>query len=323
MNESSSTQGLLPVHDLLPILKCPHCSGKLSLQSGKLYCISDDTEYPIHNNIPRFVPNEQYVGNFGFQWNKFSKVQIDNERSKESENFLRTALRLRPSDVQGKLVLDAGCGAGRYAEVLTRWGAKVVGVDLSNAVEAFHENLSGRNAWVLQADLLSLPFQDEVFDMAISIGVLHHTSDAKKAFGEVARTVKRGGLLLVWLYDKYSQVSTARRLSDIYRAILNRLPPRLLYALCHLAIPWYYFNKIPLLRSLTSRLWYISNHPNWRWRVLDTMDWYGCKYRSYHTYPEVYEWFQEAGFQDIGMSETPVAMWGQKAEQPAPRQSHR
>lgn len=312
MNKSTHARGLLPIHDLLPLLKCPHHGGTLRLREGELYCESNGSVYPIYNDIPRFVPNELYVRNFGFQWNKFSKVQIDNESNRESENFLRTALRLSPSDVQGKLILDAGCGAGRYAEVLTRWGGKVVGVDLSSAVEAFHENLSGRAAWAIQADLLSLPFQDEVFDMAISIGVLHHTSDTKKAFMEVARTVKRGGQLLIWVYDQYGQISTARRLSDVYRAVLNRLPLKVLYAICHLAIPWYYLNKVPILRSITSRLWYISNHPNWRWRVLDTMDWYGCKYRSYHTYPEVYEWFREAGFEDIGMSETPVAMWGAK-----------
>ena len=46
-----------------------------------------------------------------------------------------------PDDLRGKLVLDAGVGAGRYADVISRWGTDVVGVDLSFAVEAAARNV--------------------------------------------------------------------------------------------------------------------------------------------------------------------------------------
>lgn len=97
-------------------------------------------------------------------------------------------------DVRGRPVLDGGAGAGRYAEVVAGWDAEVVAIDLAGAIDVAAENLRGLpSTHFVQADLFALPFRSETFDMAYSIGVLHHTPDTAAAFREVAALVKKGG----------------------------------------------------------------------------------------------------------------------------------
>ena len=82
------------------------------------------------------MASDTYVGSFSFEWNRHRKTQLDDATSRESEETFREKSGLRPEDIAGRLVLDVGCGMGRFADVVSRWGGRVVGVDLSLAVEA-------------------------------------------------------------------------------------------------------------------------------------------------------------------------------------------
>ena len=57
----------------------------------------------------------------------------------------------------------------------------------------------------------------------------------------------------------------------------------------------------------------ISLEKNWRWRVLDTFDWYSPKYQSRHTHHEVYQWFKDAGIRDVRVHRDDVTMSGVKS----------
>src|SRR5207245_9725373 len=118
------------------------------------------------------------------------------------------------SDYRGRLVLDAGVGAGRYAEVVADKGGEVVGIDLTTAVDAAYANLGRRpRVHLLQADIFALPFREATFDRAFPVGVLHHTPDVRAAFERVAAVVKPGGGLAVSLYARYGPAS---RFSDAF-----------------------------------------------------------------------------------------------------------
>jgi hypothetical protein len=56
----------------------------------------------------------------------------------------------------------------------------------------------------------------------------------------------------------------------------------------------------------------ISLHPDWRWRWLDTFDWYTPRYQWKFLYPEVHRWFREVGFDDVRVFDPPIAMRGNK-----------
>jgi SAM-dependent methyltransferase len=100
-----------------------------------------------------------------------------------------------------QVVLDAGCGGGRYSRVAGEAGAQVVGADQSTAVEKA-ARLCGHlpNVRFVQADLKRLPLEPASFDFAFSIGVMHHDVSTRAVLDAVARMVRPGGRLAVWLY---------------------------------------------------------------------------------------------------------------------------
>ena len=101
----------------------------------------------------------------------------------DRREFLDWIRPLEPADFEGRVVLDAGCGKGRHIFLAAKFKARtVVGVDLSNAVEAAYRNTRELpNVHVIQADIYHLPFA-QPFDLAYSIGVLHHLPDPKAGF---------------------------------------------------------------------------------------------------------------------------------------------
>jgi SAM-dependent methyltransferase len=309
--------------DLSGILICVRCGAPLPSDAAwdgtGTRCAACATEVPIVRGIPRFVASDAYAGSFSFEWNRHRKTQLDSGTSLESEETFREKTGLSPEHVAGRLVLDVGCGMGRFTDVVSRWGGRVVGLDLSLAVEAAQANLGGReNVRILQADLFRLPFRPASFDIVYSLGVLHHTPDCEKAFRQLVPLVRPGGRLCIWVYGT---MGPWERFARLYRRVTVRLPPRLLHTLCHLAIPWYHVCRLPLVGPLLWTLFPISRHPNPDWRVLDTFDWYSPKYQSLHTFPEVYRWFQSEGLVDIKLLDFPVAVAGTKptlGAKPAP-----
>lgn len=304
---------------ILPLLSCK-CSGKfipdppfaddgVEMEEGALTCVCG-TSIPVRRGIPRFVSSDEEMGTFSFQWLRHRRTQFDSETSKESEQEFFAKTLFSREELQGKTILDAGCGTGRFLDISLRCGAVGVGADLSYAVDAAYENLGRRPcAHIIQADLRDLPFPDVSFDYIYSIGVLHHTPDCRASFHSLVRLLKPGGRISVWLYhlDAYRNAK-----SDTYRRFTTRLPIPLLYALCHVAVPYYYLTRIPVLGSRFYRWLPVSLHPSWRWRILNTFDWYSPKYQSKHTFSEVAEWFEEAGLTGIRTSEPAVTATGVK-----------
>src|SRR3989442_516857 len=233
----------------LKFLVCPACRSELDLREsrregdeiveGELACAPCGRAYPVHGGVPRFVDAGAYASSFGFQWNAFRTVQLDSRNgTTQSERTLDTTIGWRAEAYRGRLALDAGVGAGRFAEVVAGRGGEVFGVDLTSAVDAAYENIGRRESVHLaQADIFALPFKDGTFDLGYSIGVLHHTPDPAAAFRRLAAAVKHGGRMAVYLYPGYGP---GRRGPDLIRAITTRLPLKVMVALSPVSVPLYY-----------------------------------------------------------------------------------
>lgn len=275
--------------------------------------------YTVAGGVLRFVPGAEYAGSFGFEWKRFARTQLDSQsgQSASREAFIDKT-GLPPEVLKGARVLDGGCGTGRYSEIALDLGAEsVCGVDLSEAVEVARQNLSGDPRFCYaQADILELPLPAESFDVVFSIGVLHHTPNTRSAFLRLARCVKPGGWMAVYVYSGEWKNRVNWFFSDLYRHITRRMSRDRLLRLCERWVPrlhkwhsfWFRVNKYLGIASHT--LVPISMDPNPDWRVLDTFDWYSPRYQWKHTFREVEGWFREAGFEHITRNRPAVCVKG-------------
>jgi len=300
---------------LADLLVCPFCGGDLRLQSPSepardpVFVCSCGRSFPVREGVPRFVESDAYVSSFSFEWDIHRRTQFDENTAGASTRRFVEVTGVRPEELHSQTVLDAGVGTGRFADVVSSRGARVVGLDLSYAVDVARENMGHReNVGLVHGDICAPPFRPECFDFIYSIGVLHHTPDAERAFRSLVPLLKRGGSIAVYLYPR----DASSRISDVYRRFTVRLPKRLLYLLCHLAGPLYYLGEIPVAGPVFRFVMPISRHPKWRLRVLDTFDWYSPRYQSKHTYPEVFRWFRTSGLADVELMDIPVCVRGRK-----------
>jgi SAM-dependent methyltransferase len=305
---------------LLEWLACPSCNSALSvddnpggqvpLRDGALLCSACSSSFSIRGFIPRFVNSESYAASFGFEWRQFQKTQLDSENGRlESEQRFKESLDFPIGELRGKLILDAGCGMGRFMEVGLKYGATVIGVDMTRAADAAYENVGlYSQGHLIQADLSRLPLRKGIFDFIYCLGVLHHTPGPKDVFKKLIGFLKPGGKISITVYSGYNKVYVSS--TNLWRRVTTKLPQRLVYMACHLAIPLYYIYRIPVLGKIGSAFWPISLHPHAEWRVLDTFDCYTPEYQFYYTHFEVYRWFLEAGLTEIAVLEPGVSFIG-------------
>ncbi|WP_337176799.1 methyltransferase domain-containing protein [Paludisphaera sp.] len=278
-----------PNPELIALLRSPRSKSPLRVDGDAVVSGDGAERYPIVGGVPRLA-GEAYVGSFGRQWNRY-----DVARTEEDEATFEAKTGVAPRDLAGKLVLDAGCGGGRYARVLGDAGAKVLGVDLSSAVDKASELCRDLpNVQIVQGDLLDPPVAEGAFDMVFSIGVLHHSPDPRRAFAEIAKRVKPGGRLAVWLYRR--NTAPQEWINSGARLITTRLPARVLEPMC---VAMGALGSVPVVNRTFNKVFNFSAHPDWTLRVCDNFDWWAPEYQSHHTLPELLRWFDEEGFGDL------------------------
>jgi SAM-dependent methyltransferase len=241
---------------------------------------------------------------YGLQWNRFRILRPEEDRA---TFFNRTGLT--PEALAGAVVLDAGCGMGRYVRVAAGAGARVVGLDLSESTRAAKTLTAefAERVLILRGDLLRTPLAEGSFDQIYSIGVLDHTPDPRRAFLALARLLKPGGRIAIWVYRKERPL--LERIIDVHRAVSTRLPLGVVLGLSRVMAPVGAIKRrlIASHNRLVARLGValnvatigVSMHPDPEVRVCDTLDWYAPKYMSRHTFEEVAGWFVEAGLVDV------------------------
>lgn len=188
---------------------------------------------PVERGIPRFTASESYAAGFGLQWTAHPRTQLDSATgTRISRDRLSRCLGGLEA-VAGRSVLEVGCGAGRFTEVLLDAGARVVACDLSRAVEANHANFCGRAGYfVCQADMMDLPMAPASFDAVVALGVLQHTPQPEAAVRALVAALRPGGLLAL---DHYAfppgagrawRIAAALSPRSLLRHLMLSLPPR-------------------------------------------------------------------------------------------------
>ena len=165
---------------------------------------------------------------FGYSWAIFSEVLPIHELQ-----FDRWTAALDPADWQGARVLDVGCGMGRNTHwAMARGAASAVAIDVDpRSLAGARRNLEPwPTAEAREMSAHAIAFED-AFDVAFSIGVIHHLDDQQGAVRQMAKATKPGGKVMVWLYGRENNGWIVRFFDPLRRGLLSRLPLGLVYAM--------------------------------------------------------------------------------------------
>lgn len=257
--------------------------------------------------------DKKVVDEFGDEWSKFYEHDDELVEKGGSEYFDI----LNDEMVNAKTyALDIGCGTGRWTKYLSKKVRFIEAVDPSNAIFAADKLLGEiKNVRLSQASIETLPFADETFDFVMSIGVLHHIPDTRKALYDCVKKVKKGGYFFVYLYynlEKRGPYYTALfKVSDLVRKIVSRLPGKLKHFVCDvLAIIFYMpfilagrFLKFLGFTDLAKRM-PLHGYQNRSFFMVrnDTLDRFGTRLEQRFSAEEIKEMMQSAGLTDIVIS---------------------
>ena len=213
--------------------------------------------------------------------------------------------------IECKIHIDAGCGSGRFLDVVSRSNAHLVGIDATAAIDSAARMLTARGAWgrvaLLQATIEDLPFREQSFDFIYSIGVLHHTPDIARGIRHLVRLLAPGGSLAIWLYYPSG---TGMTLSNFWWPILRNLPERALLAFIRPFTALYPIYRLRPWGIPLRVLFPICMHPDPEMRLLGTFDSYSPRYNWQTTYPDAIRFFEEAGLMDIQIDPFPTSVRG-------------
>ncbi len=211
-----------------------------------LRCRGCARSFAVRDGVPRFTadPSDTAVA-FGYMWGAQARVATPSVTPTPYHlHAMQEALAAPP--LSG-LILDAGCGEGiDLATVALDPRCEVIGVELSaGGIDTSVARTRGlERAHIVQGDLLRMPLAANTFDAAYSYGVVHHTPDPGGAVREIARTLKPGASLLLYVYEDFSDRPPAWRAAlaaaNSVRLVSTRLPPRVLMRLCKILSPAVY-----------------------------------------------------------------------------------
>jgi SAM-dependent methyltransferase len=109
--------------------------------------------------------------------------------------YFRETLGRTPLDI-----LDDGAGAGFFSILLAQLGHRVTSIDYSGGmVEKIRENMAARGLTpnALQMDAQQLDFADESFDAVVQRNVMWNLDDPERAYREIARVLRPGGIFII------------------------------------------------------------------------------------------------------------------------------
>ena len=138
------------------------------------------------------IDNEYYEGMDELWWDPAGPAAILHAINRPRVGFYLRQL----GDLDGRRVLDAGCGGGLVARELAAAGAEVVGVDRSRGSLGVARRAVGTRFAPAQGRLERLPFAAGAFDAVVAADVLEHLPDLPAAVDELARVLTPGGSFL-------------------------------------------------------------------------------------------------------------------------------
>jgi len=257
--------------------------------------------------------DKKVVDEFGEEWLKFYEHDDDLVKKGGEEYFDILNEKMINSNTY---LLDVGCGTGRWTKYLAPKVDFIEAVDPSNAIFAA-DKLLGKieNVRLSKASIETLPFSDETFDFVMSIGVLHHIPNTRKALNDCVKKVKKGGYFFVYLYYNLDRrgpfYQSLFKVSNLVRKGVSRLPGKIKHFVCDLFAIIFYMPFILLgrlfnflgFKELAKRM-PLHGYQNRSFFMIrnDALDRFGTRLEQRFSAKEIIQMMQDAGLEDIVIS---------------------
>ena len=273
------------------------------------------------NKIASFVSeadsnvDQDTVDSFGKEWTTFSTFSDEDIRIAGDQYFdIVTDKMIGPAS----MVLDIGCGTGRWAKYLASRVKFIEAIDPSSAVLSASKLTAGnKNIRITQSGVDVIPFPDESFDFVFSLGVMHHLPDTQDAIQKAANKLKKGGHFLVYLYYSLDNRSLFFRMLflpvHLLRMIVHRLPHGLKVIVCDILAVILYVPVISLAKLIRflfpSKLWYkkmpLAYYCDKSFQIIrnDSLDRLGTPLEKRYSRKEIEMMLRKAGFTEVIFSE--------------------
>jgi SAM-dependent methyltransferase len=218
------------VSEVRDLLACPACRGELS---ADWKCLSCGACFDAPDGIPNlrlsgdsrtdavrtFYDAAPFPG-----YPPRDSLSTFRERAERSR-FAQLLDRAIPGDSR---IAEVGCGTGQMSLFLARADRVVVAADLSRSALLLGSDAARRfnlaSVYFVETDLHRSALKSGTFDVVYSSGVLHHTSNPRAAFAEVARLARRGGIVIVGVYNAIARIPLRLR-RHVARATQFRIVP--------------------------------------------------------------------------------------------------
>ncbi len=195
--------------------------------------------------------HEPTVRGFGAEWASFDQSGLNEDEKRKIFNDYFSFFPWHLLSSETSVGLDAGCGSGRWASLVAPNVHKLYVLDASKeALEVAKKNLGQYS----NVEYICQPIEEGIFpenslDFAYSLGVLHHLPDTFAAIMAIAKTLKKGAPLLLYLYYNFENKPWYYRLmwkcSEKVRFLLSRSPFFLRKVFCEIIALFIYW---PLAR---------------------------------------------------------------------------
>ncbi len=253
------------------------------------------------------------VESFGEEWSKFN--YFDEKEIENIGNEYFDIVDFSKYDEQST-VLDVGCGTGRWSIYLSSKFSNVYAMDPSKAIYAaanLTKDIPGIH--LIKASAENIPFEDETFDLVISLGVLHHIPDTQKALNSIVKKVNKGGQCLIYLYYALDNRSYFYKMifytSSFFRFFISKSPPFLKKIICDLIAIFVYMPFIllsKLVKTVLGEKWGnkipLSYYSNKSFNVIrnDSLDRFGTPLEQRFSKKQIEKMMHKAGLHDIKFS---------------------
>lgn len=145
-------------------------------------------------------------------WSRFADTFNDDQRYIVGENVQRELIEKLSSESALGEIIELGCGAGFYTEVLAANASQVVATDLSDEMLAMVKTVLKdlQNVTIEKADCEKTAFPDGRFDSVFMANLVHVIENPSVVLQESHRILKDGGLLIIISYTTYGTKPLAK-----------------------------------------------------------------------------------------------------------------